>query len=58
MELSEQVESRVRDQLQGSYISTMRRLHCFSTGPDHRFAFANQAYETLVGRRNLSDAGS
>lgn len=54
MELSEQVESRVRDHLQGSHIfNHAPGFIAFSTGPDHRFAFANQAYETLVGRRNL-----
>lgn len=54
VDLTEHLAKRVKDRLREAEIyQHAPGFIAFSEGPEHRFAFANTAYETLVGRRGL-----
>jgi two-component system sensor kinase FixL len=54
VDLTEHFAKRVEDRLREAEIyQHAPGFIAFSEGPDHRFTFANTAYETLVGRRGL-----
>jgi len=54
IDLTQRVENRIEQRLREVeiFVHTPGFI-AFSTGPNHRFTFANMAYEILVGRQNL-----